>query len=124
MKISLIFFLTTFLLPLTGYTQPGTLDSTFGVNKHITTHIGSWENDRGSDAITQPDGKVIVAGVAYEYGSSAGAIVRYHADGSIDSSFGGDGKALEIDSFEPKIFHQQDIAIHVKGAIELPFQRP
>ncbi|MBK6484000.1 MAG: hypothetical protein IPG01_12920 [Chitinophagaceae bacterium] len=122
MKISLIFFLTTFLLPLTGYTQPGTLDSTFGVNKHITTHIGSWENDRGSDAITQPDGKVIVAGVAYEYGSSAGAIVRYHADGSIDSSFGGDGKALYLgwESYFSSIALQSDGKL-VAGGSEFNF---
>src|SRR4051812_8074767 len=48
---------------------------------------------RGPDGVVinalgvQPDGKVVAAGVSH----GDFAVVRYNADGSLDSSFGGDG---------------------------------
>ena len=49
--------------------------------------------DQGNSVAIQPDGKIIVAGVAsilIPIGDFA--LVRYNADGSLDSSFGNNGK--------------------------------
>jgi uncharacterized delta-60 repeat protein len=46
----------------------------------------------------QPDGKILVAGysrnLSYEF-----ALVRYNADGSLDTTFGGDGKVTTLIGF-------------------------
>ena len=40
----------------------------------------------------QADGKIVVAGDSNVVGTSDFALVRYNADGSLDTSFDGDGK--------------------------------
>ncbi|MCH9674709.1 MAG: DUF4347 domain-containing protein, partial [Gammaproteobacteria bacterium] len=66
----------------------GVLDTTFGGGDGIVeTPIGA---SAGSNAvIVQPDGKLLVAGTS----TSGFALVRYNADGSLDTSFSGDGVA-------------------------------
>jgi uncharacterized delta-60 repeat protein len=61
---------------------PGDLDPTFGIGgKVITTGIGGI-----SDIAIQPDGKIVAV--------SGARIVRYNANGSLDSSFGEGGMVL------------------------------
>jgi uncharacterized delta-60 repeat protein len=78
---------------LIRYNSDGTIDSAFGNNGKVTTHIGLWYNIAYSIAI-QPNGKIIMVGEArdslYSY-SSDFAIVRYNSDGSLDHSFGNAG---------------------------------
>lgn len=68
--------------------QPGTLDSSFGENGKVTDEM------YGSVYCTalQTDGKIVVGGV----GASTGypTLARYNANGSIDESFGENGKVL------------------------------
>jgi len=47
----------------------------------------------GNDVAIQPDGKIVVAGFRSSGGDSDFAVVRYHANGLLDTSFDGDGKA-------------------------------
>ncbi len=75
---------------LARYNSDGSLDPTFGSLGKVTTPIGSGHDSANSIAI-QSDGKVVVAGVANINGSAAFAIARYHSDGSLDTSFSGDG---------------------------------
>jgi len=72
---------------LARYNLDGTLDSGFGTNGLVTTDFAG-NYDIGSSLIQQTDGKLLLAG------SSNGdfALVRYNLDGSLDTSFGGDGK--------------------------------
>ena len=64
----------------------GDLDTSFGGDGIVSTNFGSVSNDYGYH-VAYHDGKLIVAGqVANNFG-----IARYNADGSLDSSFGGDG---------------------------------
>lgn len=67
----------------------GTLDSSFGTGGYVTTAIGSGSDSALAVAI-QPDGKIIAAGKSWEP-QQVSALVRYHADGSLDASFGTGG---------------------------------
>nr|ADC36075.1 hypothetical protein [uncultured bacterium 164] len=77
------------------YNANGGLDNTFGGGSGFS--LGYFDNDwdSGSDAVLQPDGKIVVvgiSGVADPYPHLA--IARWDPDGSFDPSFGTDGKVL------------------------------
>ncbi|MCU7815842.1 MAG: DUF4347 domain-containing protein, partial [Candidatus Thiodiazotropha sp. (ex Rostrolucina anterorostrata)] len=100
---------------LVRYNADGSLDTTFdgdsgSGNGIVTTDIGTSSNDAGHSVTLQPDGKVTTdittssdAGFSVTVqadgkilvaGSSDQdfALVRYHVDGSLDTTFDGDGK--------------------------------
>ena len=54
----------------------------------VTTDFGGGQ-DFGFSLTTQSDGKILVAGASLNGGSFDFALVRYNADGGLDSSFGG-----------------------------------
>ena len=71
------------------YNTDGSLDTSFGGNGIVITPIGIGR-DEGDALIIQPDGKVIVAG----HSSFNFAVVRYNANGSLDTTFGSGGKVI------------------------------
>lgn len=74
---------------LTRYNPDGTLDTSFGGGSgKVTTPIGSG-NDSGYSMVLQPDGKIVVAGLAFNGSNTDFALTRYNADGTLDTSFGG-----------------------------------
>jgi uncharacterized delta-60 repeat protein len=79
------------------YTTSGTLDNTFSGDGKQTTDFGLGVDDYGQTVLIQPDGKIVVAGTAFESGEIAAngnfAVARYTTTGSHDNSFSGDGKA-------------------------------
>jgi uncharacterized delta-60 repeat protein len=70
----------------------GTLDPGFGENGRVTTLIRSG-SDHAYSVTLQADGKIVVAGESYEYRGVI-AVVRYTANGTLDSTFGTKGKVL------------------------------
>ncbi|MBV9240818.1 MAG: hypothetical protein JO314_02320 [Acidobacteria bacterium] len=74
------------------YNTDGGLDSNFGAGGVVSTPIGSVIN-RASAILVQPvDSKIVVAGFDRNAGNrDEFALVRYNADGSLDSSFGSGG---------------------------------
>jgi uncharacterized delta-60 repeat protein len=78
--------LAAFALAGLAKAAPGDLDPSFGSAGKVTTDFGV--NDGAGDVGIQPDGKIVAVG------SSSGdfALARYSLDGSLDSSFGIDGK--------------------------------
>jgi uncharacterized delta-60 repeat protein len=70
----------------------GDLDLTFGTGGTVTTPIGTGTDDGYAVAI-QPDGKIVVAGRSNNGSDYDFAVVRYNLDGSLDTSFDGDGIA-------------------------------
>ena len=72
--------------------QPGALDTTFGADGKVTTDFDSrWSAfDESWDIKLQTDGKIVAVGKTG--GSGRFALTRYHMDGTLDHSFGGDGK--------------------------------
>ncbi|MBK9628288.1 MAG: hypothetical protein IPO56_11460 [Flavobacteriales bacterium] len=75
---------------LARYNTDGTLDNSFGVEGKVTTDFGAVyaDYDEGWSVAIQPDGKIVVAG--YAYGTFA--VARYNTDGTLDNSFGVEGK--------------------------------
>jgi|GEM_PF-1067578 len=69
----------------------GSLDSSFSSDGMLITSFGS-DFDRGRSVLVQPDGKILVGGSASVGATDHVAVVRYNSDGSLDTSFGGDGK--------------------------------
>ncbi len=77
------------------YNENGGLDNTFGGGSGFS--LGYFDNnwDRGTDAVLQPDGKIVVvglSGVADPYPHFV--IARFNSDGSLDQSFGNGGMSL------------------------------
>ncbi len=68
------------------YNTNGHLDSTFGTNGILKTDFGSTEDD-AKTIILQADGKILVSGLAYNYSTKTFMLIRYNADGSIDSTY-------------------------------------
>jgi uncharacterized delta-60 repeat protein len=76
------------------YHADGTLDRGFGGDGIVTTDFAA-QVDQANSVAVQPDGKVVVAGLAARTGALGAdndfAIARYLGDGTLDTSFGGDG---------------------------------
>jgi uncharacterized delta-60 repeat protein len=70
---------------------PGDLDLTFGGDGKVTTDFAGGQ-DQASAAAIQGDGKIVTAGAAFVSGNLDFAVARYNPDGSLDSTFSGDGK--------------------------------
>jgi uncharacterized delta-60 repeat protein len=77
---------------LVRYNADGTRDMTFSSDGRVTTNF-SRRNDVVIDLALQADGKIVAAGISRADGSNPNvALARYNVDGSLDGSFGGDGK--------------------------------
>jgi uncharacterized delta-60 repeat protein len=73
------------------YSATGGLDTTFGTSGIVTTDIGMTNNFANAVAV-QSDDKIVVAGhanVNINAGTSDISLVRYNADGTLDTSFVG-----------------------------------
>jgi uncharacterized delta-60 repeat protein len=89
------------------YNQNGSLDASFGIGGKVSTGL-SGNDDQAGSVMIQPDGKILVGGMAggfvtistnslsvIDQGSTMGsdfALVRYNTNGSQDTSFGTGGK--------------------------------
>ena len=84
-------------LAVARYNAGGSLDTSFDGDGKVTTDFGGYYDAADSMAV-QSDGKIVVAGDAGEDpGGDEVAVARYNLNGSLDSSFDGDGK-LTTDS--------------------------
>ena len=92
------------------YNTDGSLDTSFGAGGKVTTALGS-SFDYGYSLALQPDGKIVVCG---QIGGDFG-LVRYNTDGSLDTSFDGDGKV--ITALGPAEDSGQSVAIQPDGKI-------
>jgi uncharacterized delta-60 repeat protein len=81
------------------YNPDGTLDNTFGTNGRVITDIDA-SGDRSESIIVQNDGKILVAGIAsklnpnFDQQIGRFAIVRYNPDGTLDNTFGTNGRVI------------------------------
>ncbi len=77
---------------LARFNADGTLDATFGTSGHVTTDVGP------SDAILsvalQSDGKIVAVGSAQSGPNVVAYVLRYNANGSLDTTFSGDGMVM------------------------------
>jgi uncharacterized delta-60 repeat protein len=76
------------------YNVDGSLDRTFDRDGEVTTDFFGFD-DWGNSVAIQPDGKIVVAGWASPHFSSPNfGLARYNSDGSLDNSFGANGKLI------------------------------
>ena len=76
---------------LARYNADGSLDTTFDGDGKVTTDFGR-DVDAASGVAVQADGKIVVAGSCLIGCNDDFALARYNADGSLDTTFDGDGK--------------------------------
>lgn len=105
------------------FNADGTFDSSFGSDGVVTIDFHGFD-DQARDLFLQADGKIVVAGerTASDGSTSSLAVVRLNTDGTLDTSFDGDGKAV-VDFGGPRAFAlnlviQLDGRLVVVGAAE------
>jgi uncharacterized delta-60 repeat protein len=76
------------------YNTDGSLDTSFGGTGKVTTAIDAGDDfgNGYSVAIQSHDGKIVVAAHSFNGANYDIAVVRYNADGSLDTTFNGTGK--------------------------------
>ena len=79
---------------LARYNPDGSLDPNFSGDGRQTTAIGSFGDARASGVALQSDGKIVAVGSTDIQGINTRdfALARYNLNGSLDTSFSGDGK--------------------------------
>ena len=83
---------------LVRYNENGSLDASFnGTGVVFTTIVAGHLNNAATSVIQQSDGKLIAVGSSSNGTNTVGyfVAVRYNQNGSIDTTFSGDGKVLE-----------------------------
>jgi uncharacterized delta-60 repeat protein len=98
---------------LARYNTDGSLDTSFDTDGKVTTAIGA-SSDQIYSVALQPDGKIVVAGFSRTANDDF-ALARYNTNGSLDTTFDGDGK-LTID-FDSGIDSGEAVAIQPDGKI-------
>ena len=83
------------LVPMILFAKAGSLDGSFGETGIVKEDIFGQTDDELRDIVIQNDGKIIAVGVIQDNAAYKGAIVRFNTDGSIDKSFGNDGKVIK-----------------------------
>jgi uncharacterized delta-60 repeat protein len=84
-------FLVAFVSSLFSFSQSGSLDSSFDDDGIVTMGFGSYTS--GEAVAIQPDGKIIV-GATVSYGTNLDfTLLRYNANGSLDTTFNTTGIA-------------------------------
>lgn len=81
-------------MALARYNSDGSLDTNFGSGGKVITAMGSG-NDEAESVAIQADGKIVVSGYVTGSGNNMDSFVaRYNANGTLDTSFDGDGKMI------------------------------
>ncbi|MEU3605387.1 calcium-binding protein [Streptomyces sp. NPDC035033] len=77
-------------LPAVATAAPGDLDPAFDGDGRVVTDLGGFAG--AQDVLVQPDGKIVTIGDSYSSETSGDfTLTRYNPDGSLDTTFGGDG---------------------------------
>ncbi len=75
---------------LSRFNSNGTLDTTFNTTGYVTASLSA-ASEEGRAMVVQPDGKILLVGNADTGSSSDFALVRFNANGSLDTSFNSTG---------------------------------
>ena len=101
---------------LARYNTNGSLDTTFDGDGKATTSFGIDRLASARSIVIQPNGKILVAGSS-SLGYSDFALARYNANGSLDTTFDGDGKVTTNFSNGTSRSYGHDLALQPDGKI-------
>jgi len=102
------------------YNEDGSTAADFGTNGMVITDMNNQSSDIAMDVVIQDDGKIVVAGRSHAgsaYENYHFAIVRYNPDGSLDQSFGSQGKVLYPYESNGDYSYKISMAIQADGKI-------
>lgn len=101
------------------YNTNGSLDNSFGTNGQVITSLSASQVDYALSIAIQSDGKIIVGGFSYQgVNDNDFSLVRYNPNGSLDNSFGINGKVTtNIPNQYSKKDHLAKILLHPNGKI-------
>lgn len=100
---------------LIRYNADGSFDTTFGDGgKSITP--STTVNSAADDLVLLPNGEYLVAGSGGNIAYYTGALAKYHADGSLDTSFGDGGIVAVHDATYDQVAVQSNGKILVAGS--------
>ncbi|MEO6392025.1 MAG: FG-GAP-like repeat-containing protein [Pyrinomonadaceae bacterium] len=102
------------------YAADGSLDLTFGANGKVNTDFEGRDDESTAVAI-QTNGRIVVVGKAKLTNGNDFAIARYTASGSLDTTFGGNGKVtvdMGGDDQARAVALQPDGKIVVSGSVQ------
>jgi uncharacterized delta-60 repeat protein len=98
------------------YNSNGSLDTTFNATGKVVTSLVTG-SDQASSMALQADGKILVAGYAFNGSNNDFALVRYNTNGNLDTSFNASGKVITaFGSGEDRV---NGIALQADGKILL-----
>ncbi|MEU9994740.1 calcium-binding protein [Streptomyces sp. NPDC050848] len=100
---------TRFDFMVMRYNADGSLDTGFSGDGMVRTDFGAYEG--AEEVAVQADGKIVAMGNT----DADAAVVRYLADGSLDTSFSGDGRVTTAGGAARDGFVQSDGRIVVAG---------
>ena len=114
-KAGLLAMVVSMLAFTIALAAPGDLDTTFSGDGKVTTDIGGGREDSIREIALQANGKIVVVGWRNDpVRANDFAVARYNPNGSLDTTFSGDGKLLTnfgaVDMAE-------DVAIQPDGKI-------
>lgn len=98
---------------LARYLANGTLDPDFGAGGIVRTVLG--DSSAASALVLPPGGGILVAGSAVVGNVDRYAVVKYDANGALDSSFNGTGKVVGVGSGAGALALQSDGKILLPG---------
>lgn len=113
--VNFIFFLFV-LTPFINLAQDGSLDTSFGTSGIVTISVGIYSH--ANSVVLQSDGKIIVVGQSYNGANYDFTLLRYNDNGSLDTSFGVNGKVITNhngNDFSKAVAIQNDGKILVAG---------
>ena len=86
------------------YYSDGSRDASFSSDGRLVTDVNG-DYDYAYAMVIQPDGRIIVAGAAYNGWDDDFALVRYYSDGNLDGTFAGNGKVISDYGAEDDSIH-------------------
>jgi len=76
---------------------PGTPDTSFGTQGVVMTDVNASQDDIAFAVVLQPGGKIIAVGTSFTAPASI-VVIRYNANGTLDSTFGSNGNGITVTS--------------------------
>ncbi|HEY7157401.1 MAG TPA: hypothetical protein VH575_25835 [Gemmataceae bacterium] len=107
---------------LARYNANGTLDTTFGTNGEVITSLGGSAGESVTAMAVDSSGRILVAGFTNgnpNVSGDAATVLRYTANGALDTSFGSGGKLITNIGVLPYASHSVGIALQPDGKIVL-----